>query len=298
VTGRRAGALNRRWSGSALALVLAAACNRAPPLVPVGSVTVRTAELAPALAEAGLDGRASVAAARSGLTEGGLTLDEGVRRSYRASVEVVAFSVLPARGSEPPQAEVVITLELEPAWASGPVERRSGRAITLLAGAEREGAWRKAMVAAVADAGRAIALDLRAQQKSTAALMGEVAHADPRVRERALRTLTARGARVAGRAAAGRIHDPDPDVARAAVDALVAFRDPTTVLSLIEAAQAGSVATTIRLIPVLREIGGANVEGYLLTLEAGHGDRAVRQAAAEALAKVRRPAPTPAAAKR
>jgi HEAT repeat protein len=154
------------------------------------------------------------------------------------------------------------------------------------------------MVAAVADAGRAVALDLRAQQKNTPALVGEVADADPRVRERALRTLTARGARVAGRAAAGRIHDPDPDVARAAVDALVAFRDPATVLTLIEAAQAGSVATTIRLIPVLKEIGGANVEGYLLTLEAGHGDRAVRQAASEALAKFRRPAPRPTAAKR
>ena len=280
--GRRAP--RRTPTGPLLALALATACVGPPPVAPVSAVTVRSSELAPALDEAGLDPGATVEAAMTALAAAGLTIDEGARRSYSATVEVVAFSVLASRGGGPSHAEVVVTLELEPAGTLGALERRSGRAVAPLAGTDRKGAWRQALVGAVTEAARAVALDLRAQQKGTDALIGDVSDADPRVRERALRTLAARGARSAARAAADRIHDPDPEVARGAVDALVAFRDPATVLSLIEAAQAGSVTTTIRLIPVLSEIGGADVEGYLLTLQAGHGDRAVRQAASEALA--------------
>jgi len=67
---------------------------------------------------------------------------------------------------------------------------------------------------------------------------------------------------------------------------------------LIEAAQAGGPATTMRLIPVLVEIGGPDVEGYLLTLQSGHGDRTVRQAAGDALARPHSAVPPGQGAKR
>jgi hypothetical protein len=285
-SGRRA--RERTPAGPLLALALAAGCSGPPPLAPVSGVIVRPTDLAPSLEEAGIDGRMTVDAAKAALVAAGLAIDEGARRSYRASLEIVAFSVLMPSGGEPAKAEVVVALELEPAWSAGPIERRSGRGTAPFTGADRRGAWRRALEGAAMEAARGIALDLRAQQKATEVLTGDLSDADPRVRERALRTLAARGARGAARAAAACIHDPDPEVARAAVDALVAFRDPTTVKFLIEAAQAGGVATTIRLIPVLDEIGGPDVEGYLLTLQSGHGDRSVREAATDALARPHR----------
>ena len=96
-----------------------------------------------------------------------------------------------------------------------------------------------------------------------------------------------RGARTALKAIEQRVRDPDRDVARAAVEALSSYRDPGSAAVLIEAAQAGDAAATLRLLPVLVEMGGPDVEGYLLTLEAGHADPAVRRAAAEALSRFR-----------
>jgi hypothetical protein len=252
-------------------------CGRKSTLAPVGAIVVHSSELAPSLAEVGIDGRVLTEATRSALSGAGFPLDEGARRHYRATLTVVAFGMSTAREPLRPAAEVVVDLELEQSWAVGPRPRETGRAQAALSVGGPQGAWREALAGA----------DLRAAQKSTEALVRDLSDGDPRARGRALRALAARGASGTARAVAERVRDPDPIVARAAVDALATFKDPASALPLIEAAQAGDTGTTLRLIPVLAEIGGADVEGYLLTLRSGHADPAVRQAAAKALSRAR-----------
>lgn len=291
----------RRASLAAALLALAGtlgACERKAGLAPVSAILVRSTDLAPALAEAGIDATVTHRTAMEALGSVGFGFDPTARRGYRASVEVVAFSVVPAADGTSPSAEVVLELRLEPTWAAGPISQRTAKGQVRLAGAQRRGAWREALRAAVTEAAAAIALDLRALQRSTEALVGELEAADPRVRERAIRALTARGARSALRTIEPRVRDPDGGVSRAAVDAVVSFRDPASAVVLIEAAQAGDVATTLRLLPVLIELGGPNVEGYLLTIESGHSDPAVRRAASEALTRFRAGPPATAGAKR
>jgi HEAT repeat protein len=271
----------------ALAGSLAPACGRSPELAPVTVIELRTTDLAPALAEAGIDGAATAEIARSALASAGLRIDERARRGYRATVEVIAVSVAPARRDLPATAEIMLELKLEQTWAAGPAPRRTGRGRAPLDGPGRVDAWRSALRQAAVEAASAAALDLRALQRTPERLVADLSSADPRARERAARALASKGVRGSVGAIALLVRDPDPAVARAAVDAVAAFRDPASAVALIDAAQAGDVATTLRLIPVLGELGGADVEGYLLTLEAGHGDPAVRRAAGDALARLR-----------
>jgi hypothetical protein len=275
----------------------AAGCRRPATPAPVGLLLVRSADLAPAMAEAGIDLRAATDVARAALGDAGFSIDEGARRSYRATLEVVAFSTVRGSLGRGPDAEVVAELRLEPGWTSGPVLRRVGKSRASLSGSARAKAWREALRGAVQEAAQGLALDLTAAAKSTEALVGDLGAADADVRERAIRTLASRGARETAPALGRLVHDPAAPVAAAAVDALVSFKDRGSALALIEAAQAGDAGTTLRLLPILAELGGADVEGYLLALRAGHADPAVRQAAAEALGRLRPTAP-PTARKR
>lgn len=287
VTGRRAYCERRRVGALLAVLGSIAACGRSASLPPVSAVSGRPGEFSASLAEVGLDEAATVEAGRGALAAAGFTLDEGARRGYHAIVEVVAFGVTAGRGGGEREAEVVLELRLEPSASTAGAARRSGRATVALLGKPGRSAWRDALRAAAKDAAEALALDLRAARRSTDALVSDLAAGDPRSRERAVRALAARGARQTAVAVAGRVRDPDVEVARAAVDALASFKDPATVRMLIDAAQAGDAATTLRLLPVLVEIGGADVEGYLLTLESGHADRDVRRSAAEGLTRLR-----------
>ncbi|HSN16236.1 MAG TPA: HEAT repeat domain-containing protein [Anaeromyxobacteraceae bacterium] len=289
----RRGGHHAALSVALLALAAAPACGRKPGLAPVGSLTVRAADLGPALAEAGLDGPLLVETAKGALAGAGFTLDEGARRSYHATFSVIAFGTSSGRDGAPAAAEAVVELELAQSWAAGPTQREAARARVPLTGGATPGPWREALRRAAKDAAEALALDLSASQKQTDALVRDLAGADPRARERAIRALGARGARGAALAVAERVRDPDPAVARAAIEALTAFKEPSSALALIEAAQAGDPMTTLRLIPVLAEIGGDDVEGYLLTLRSGHSDRAVRKAAAEALGRLHVGPPPP-----
>ncbi len=270
----------------ALAALLPA-CGRKPTIAPIGVIVVPPSELSPALAEVGLDVRQLTEAARKAFAGAGFPYDEGAPRHYRATLSVVAFGMTTLRAPTRSAAEVVVELQLEQSWASGPRPLEEGRAQVALPGRDPQGAWKEALSGAVSEAAQALALDLHAAQKSTEALVGDLAGGDPRARLRALRALAARGASGTSRAVAERVRDPDPVVARAAVDALATFKDPASALALIEAAQAGDTGATLRLIPVLGEIGGADVEGYLLTLQSGHADWAVRQAAGQALTRTR-----------
>jgi hypothetical protein len=283
----RRGGHHAALSVALLALAAAApACGRKPGLAPVGSLTVRAADLGPALAEAGMDAPRLVETAKGALVEAGFTIDDGARRSYHATFAVIAFGTTGGRDGAPVAAEAVVELELAQSWAAGPTQREAARARVPLTGGATPAPWVEALRRAAKDAAAALALDLRASQRETGALVRDLAGADPRERERAIRALATRGARGAARAIAERVRDPEPAVARAAIEALTAFKEPSSALALIEAAQAGDPVTTLRLIPVLAEIGGDDVEGYLLTLRSGHPDRAVRKAAAEGLARL------------
>jgi len=264
-----------------------ASCRRGPELAPITVLQVRAGDLSSALVEAGLDGATTAEVARSALRSAGLQIDEGARRGYVARLEVVALSAGAARRGLPASAEIVVDLRLQQTWAQGPSPRRSGKGRAALAGAARAEAWREALRLATVEAAAALAMDLRALREPTDRLVGELSAGDPRVRERAARSLASKGARSAVRAIAALVRDRDPGVARAAVDALASFRDPDSALALIDAAQSGDASMILRLIPILAEIGGPDVEGYLLTLRSGHGDRAVRRAAEEALLKTR-----------
>lgn len=272
-----------------------AACQRSAGLAPIGQIQIRATELAPALADAGIDGAVTLASARGALEASGFRLDQRALRSYRATIEVVAVSVIPGAAGTPPSAEVVLEVWLERTWAEGPVARRSGRGKAALSGGPRSAAWRGALGAALTEAAAALALDLKALGRPRGALLADLGSGDPRARERAVRALASRGDLGSARAVERLIRDPDRAVARAAVETLAAFKDPSSTRALIEAAQAGDAATTLSLLPVLLEIGGPDVEGYLLTLEAGHGDAAVRSAAGQALAsfRARRPGAGP-----
>lgn len=269
------------------ALAASLACGRGPRLPPVRSVEVRSTELAAGLAAAGIGASATVVAAKGALRGAGLPLDERASDGYRATVEVVAFGVVPPRGGAPAVAEVVLELSLAPPGAAGSELKRTGVGRAVLTPTSAQEAWLGALRSAATDAAVPLALDLRAAGKDADALVADLADGDPRARERAVRQLAARGVRSAVRKIEPLVRDPEPAVVRAAVDALAAFRDPASAVVLIEAAQAGDVATTLRLLPILVELGGPDVEGYLLTLESGHGDRAVREAAGEGLGRLR-----------
>jgi hypothetical protein len=271
--------------GALLAAFLIAGCGGTAATPPVGEVIVQTTELSLPLEEAGLDLSTTAALTTDALAAAGMRIRKGARHSYTARLEVVSFSSASRPGGGPPLAEIVVELELAPDWSVGPVARRTGRATAHLVGADPRSGWRQALRAAVADAAPNAFLDVQAQARSTEALRGDLSAGDPATRERAIRVLASRGSGAVARAIAEHVRDPDSDVARAALDALVALREPNTVLALIDAAQAGGASTTLRLIPILAEIGGPDVEGYLLTLESGHADPAVREAAAEARSK-------------
>lgn len=270
-----------------LALAGPAACGRGGNLPEIGALEVRSTELAPALASLGIDASATVVGAKGALRAAGLGFREGAGGGYRATVEVVAFGVVPGEAGAPPVAEVVVELAVAPPGDPGGELRRTGTGRAVLTPMSAQEAWLGALRSAAADAAVPLALDLRAARKDQDALLQDLVGGDPRARERAVRQLAARNARDAVRRIEPLVRDPSPAVARAAVEALAAFKDPGSARVLIEAAQAGDLSTTMRLLPVLVELGGPDVEGYLLTLESGHADRAVRSAAAEGLGRLR-----------
>lgn len=75
-----------------------------------------------------------------------------------------------------------------------------------------------------------------------------------------------------------------------AVGALVAIGDRRAVEPMIELTSRKDPAFVIPLIFALAQLGGATVEGYLVTVASGHPDESVRRAAADALGELSRAA--------
>jgi HEAT repeat protein len=67
------------------------------------------------------------------------------------------------------------------------------------------------------------------------------------------------------------------------VAALAQIGDERAVGPLIDLSRGSDAAVTARLARFIGDIGGAEAEGYLLTLASGHSDARVRDAARKAL---------------
>jgi HEAT repeat protein len=113
-----------------------------------------------------------------------------------------------------------------------------------------------------------------------------VAAKDPRVREHAIRALGDRRSRAAVPVLVGRLKEEEPRLAHRIVGALAQIGDERAVPALIEVSRAADGAVTARVARHIGDIGGAEAEGYLLTLASGHADPRVRKAAREALAEM------------
>src|SRR6266540_117403 len=278
----------RAWLAAGLcALGVLGACSASHE--PIHVETIRMAggalALAPALAEAGLDESALDAAARGALRAAGFELGHGAR-PHRALVDVPSVRLLPPNaGSAGPRLEVSVELALAPVdERDGPTRRELASAAIPLATARTP---REACLAALLQAARraadGLALSVRADGKASPALVAELAADDVRVREQAIRVLGERRSRAAVPALIGRMKEEEPRLAQRVIAALAQIGDERAIPALIDASRRGDAALTTRLVRYIGDIGGAEAEGYLLTLESGHGDGRVRKAAREAL---------------
>jgi hypothetical protein len=275
-------------AGAALALALAAGCSRPEQVFHVETVRVADTYLATA-AEVGIDRAAVEAAARAALAEAGFLLSPGTP-SYRARVEIAALGVGPDPGRRGLRVEARVELELVPAEGREPARRELGAAGEPVAAEGPAGATRRALGAAVGEAARALRVGLAAEGKSVEALLADLESSDVRVRDQAVQTLGERRERRAVPGLVKRLTDMDRRVRDRALGALSQIKDPAAVPAIIEISRATDAAVTLRLVPVVGDIGGRDAEGWLLTLEQAHPDPRVQAAAADALKDLRRAA--------
>jgi hypothetical protein len=237
-----------------------------------------------ALRAAGLDRAALERCAREELAAAGFRLGEG-RRSYRARLGVVSVSI--GRGGEAgPVAEMVVELELEPLRAdrSASTLVETGTGVVRIDPRKRQEAWRDALGAAVRQASAGLALAFSEEAKPAVAIVTDLGSDNPRVREEAIRVLGDRRSVEAIPSLIERLRDPDPLLAERAAGALAQIGDPRAVGPLIDySRRRDDGAYTARFARIVGDIGGGEARGYLQTLESGHPDARVREAAREAL---------------
>jgi hypothetical protein len=208
-------------------------------------------------------------------------------RRYLGRVDVHAVEALAGGASGGAVAHVVISVELT-AGDGSPALRETGRAAEPV-GAE-PGALRRALeraaTAALERAVSAFSIQIAAEEKRTFELVEDLASAEPRVRDHAVRVLADRGDREAVPALVERLRDPDPEVAERAVGALAQLRDPRAVPALIALAHHRDGPYVANLARVVGDIGGSDARAWLLTMASGHPEEVVRGAAREALAEL------------
>jgi len=271
------------------ALILAGAgCHRGPKPVHVASVRVAGGAVSEQLREAGLDAPALEAATLTALQAAGFRAGAG-DRTYRARVDVVGVRLgAPERGGDGPRVEVAVEIALTPEESrSGAVLRDTGSGVATVGATGPAEAFRQAVGAATRDAAEGLALGIAAEGKPVDQVLADLASADPRVRDHAVRSLADRRSPEAVPALIERLEDGDPDVAQRAVGALAQIGDPRAVSPLIDLAQRSEPELALRIVRVVGDLGGAEAEGYLMTLESGAADRQVRRVAKEALRDLR-----------
>jgi hypothetical protein len=262
----------------------AGGCHQATPHLE--SVRIAEPSLS-AAAESGLDRAAAEAAASQALGEAGFLLTPGAP-AYRARVEIVGLQV--AAGPEGRGLRMEVRAEVDLDALEGPeVTRREIGAGTGSMGPDGPGpALRAALAMAVGEAGRGLRIGLTSDHKPVEALLADLGSSDVRLRDHAIQAL---GDRREPRAVPGllqRLHDGDPRVVDRAIGALSQIKDRRAVPALIELSRNADVEGTLRLVPVVGDLGGRDALGWLLTLQQAHPDGRVRQAAGEALAGLER----------
>jgi HEAT repeats len=265
------------------------ACRRGPRPISVSAVQVADGAVAEPLREAGLDAATLEEAARVALAQSGFVLRDGAG-AYRARVDVASVRMAAAPLSGGPRVEVAVEIALTPVGAEDPgaaAPRELGAASAPLAGRAPSEAWRAAVATAANEAVRGLALGFAEAGKAVPAVVADLASPDARVRDHAVIALAERRSAEAVPALAERLRDPDPDIVQRAVGALGQIGDPRAVPALIDAAQRGDPPFTALVARVIGDLGGPDAEGYLLTIESGHGDPRVRRAAHDALAAMR-----------
>jgi hypothetical protein len=227
------------------------------------------------------------AAARAALAEAGFRLSPGTP-AYRARVELAALGVGPDPGGRGLRVEARVELELVAVEGREPARRELGSGGEVVVAEGPAGATRRAIAAAVGDAARALKVGLAAEGKPVEALLADLESSDVRVRDQAVQTLGDRRERRAVPGLVKRLTDQDRRVRDRALGALAQIKDPGAVPAIIEISRATDAAVTLRLVPVVGDIGGRDAEGWLLTLEQAHPDPRVQAAATEALNELRR----------
>lgn len=288
---------HRLLLASLTGLLALSACQRGPAAIRVASVRVADGALSEPLREAGIDAALLESAARAAFTEAGFKLGDG-KRSTRARVDVLAVRFVPPdRRVGLPRVEVAIELELSPVDPAGPEGTREvGTGSAPLGEGGPGGAAREALALAARRAAEALAIGYAAEMKPIDQLLAELDAPDARVRDQAARVLAERKSTAAVPSLIERLRDGDPEVVSRAIGALAQIGDVRAVDPLIEVSYGAEPGFAARVARIIGDIGGKEAESYLLTLESGHPDAAVRQSAREALAELRGRAAAPAVA--
>lgn len=276
-----------RRSLTALALAAAFGCHRLPTgAIAVGSLHVSEANLAGA-PELGISVDKAQAALRWALESTGKF---AVRpRGARIRLEVEHARRTASSSGE--QAEVSVSLEMLPEGegerlvAEGVSRRPADAALDPQA---RAAAFDAALRAAAGEAAQAIAYQVEARRKPDPELVRDLASADPRLRDYAVRVLADRRNPAVVPSLIARLNDESPVIVLRAIGALVAIGDKRAVRPLIELTKKRPAQVVAQILYALGSLGGPEAEAFLFTLESGSPDEEVRRAAAEAFADLRR----------
>jgi hypothetical protein len=284
---------------AALALAALAGCRSGAPRSAVVGVSVAEGLPASRLAELGIGPEdLRLAALRSLAALPGFEAPSAEpprgARLFRATVALLEARLVRRPVADGPAEsavsrwEVLLDLDLAP-----PGESSSARDTARWAEAVREGedpraALRRAIDGAARKAAASLALALAEAEKPDAQVIADLESGDARVRDFAVRVLADRRNPAAVAPLVARLRDPDPDVVDRAVGALAQIRDPRAVEPLIDLTRRREGPYVAQLVRIIGDIGGPEAEAFLQTMAAGHPEPAVRQAAREALAELRR----------
>lgn len=149
--------------------------------------------------------------------------------------------------------------------------------------AVRQESVRKALRTALDNAASGAHLQLAALGKTDAQLVADLKSEDLRPREYALRVLAERHNPAAVPVLLEKLKSQDADEVRRSIGLLVELRDPRAVPPLIDLARGKDPLFLREIVYALGAIGGDEAEAYLYTMQEGHDQPAIRDAAKQAL---------------
>jgi hypothetical protein len=262
-----------RALGALLLAAVAGGCSRGETPT-VGRIQIAAGAQEEAIRAAGLDRDALREATRASLQDAGFRVTDG-EAAYHARLEVISAQGAPLASGA---LEIAVELQLYGEGA-GAVRSLAEEGVGRARGRGAE-AWREAYTAAARDAAAGLVLALRAEGKKTDALLRDLGASDARVREQAIRVLGDRHSPEAVVALIAELKDPDLALAERAAGALAQIGDRRAVGPIIDFTQRLEDGPySARYARLIGDLGGSEARGYLLTLESGHPDPRIREAA-------------------